>query len=101
MRHPVQIENIEEMRRREGIEDVELREHIGLLRPGYFVKLTFLSKPPSFETLWVRITSIRGSVFRGKLASRPLSNGLARLHVGSPVVFSAEHIHSIPTGEPR
>ena len=97
----MQIENIEEMRRRQGIKDVELHENFGRLRPGDFVKVTFLSGPASFETLSVRITSIRGTAFRGKLASRPLSTGLARLHVGSPISFCAAHIHSISGGQPR
>jgi hypothetical protein len=101
MRDRVQIENIEEMRRRQGIEDVELHEDIGRLRPGDLVKVTFLTGSASFETLSVRITSIRGTAFRGKLASRPLSTELGRLHVGSPIRFCADHIHSIPGGQPR
>ena len=39
MRHTIVIENIEEMRRREGIDDVELREAIRGLRVGDFVRL--------------------------------------------------------------
>jgi hypothetical protein len=102
MRHPVEIENIEEMRRREGIEDVELREEIRRLHIGDFVKLTFLTGTKSFagETLWVRITSIRGDAFRGKVANRPGSTGLSKLRVGSPVAFTTAHIHSLPKGQP-
>src|SRR4051794_12299675 len=77
VRNPVEIENIEEMRRREGIEDVELREEIRGLRVGDIVKLTFLTGSHSFETLLVRITSIRGAAFRGKLANGPTSAGLS------------------------
>ncbi len=100
MRNRLQIENIEAMRRRQGIEDVELHEDIRRLRPGDFVKVTFVSGPTSFETLWIRLTSIRGTAFRGKLANRPLSTGLGRLHIGSPIAFCADHIHSIPKGQP-
>jgi hypothetical protein len=45
MRHAVQLENIEELRRRQGIDDVELREAIGRLRVGDFVKLTLVTGP--------------------------------------------------------
>ena len=91
MRNPVAIENIEEMRRREGIEDVELREEVRGLRVGDVVKLTLLSstEPPAGETLLVRITRIRGPAYRGELAKRPSSNGLSGLRVGSPVAFTA------------
>src|SRR5262249_39039660 len=101
MRTRVQIENIEEMRRRQGIEDIELHEDIGRLRPGDLVKITFLSGPTSFETLMVRITSIRGTAFRGKLVGEPRAHGLARLRVGSSIAFCADHIHSISEGQPR
>jgi hypothetical protein len=102
MRNRVVIENIEELRRREGIVDVELREAIRGLRAGDFVRLTLLAgaTSPAGETLLVRITSIRGGAFRGKLAGRPASAGLAQLRAGSPVVFTAAHIHSLPKGQP-
>ena len=96
MRNPVEIENIEELRRREGIEDVELRNKIRELGSGDFVKVSLLTRTRSFETLLVRITSIKGSEFRGKLANKPASPDLAELGLGSTVVFSAAHIHSIP-----
>jgi hypothetical protein len=96
MRNSVEIEDIEEKRRREGIEDVELREEIRGLRVGDLVKLTFLAAPSTFETLFVRITSIHGSAFRGKLANGPISGRLSRLRVGSAVAFTAAHIHSLP-----
>jgi hypothetical protein len=99
MRNPVEIENIEEMRRQEGIEDSELREEIRGLRVGHCVKLTLLAgtKSCDSETLLVRITRIRGSAFRGKLADRPNSTGLSNLRVGSQVAFTTAHIHSLPT----
>jgi len=91
----VTLENIEELRRQNGIDDVELREGIHRLRAGDFVNLTFLTGPASFETLLVRITSVRGPAFRGKLAAKPTSNGLSSLRVGSAVTFTSTHIHSL------
>ncbi len=98
MRHPVEIENIEQLRRCEGIEDIELREAIDDLRVGDSVNLTLLSRAPSLagETLQVRITSIRGEVFRGKLTQGPASAGLSELRAGSFLTFTRDHIHSIP-----
>ena len=98
--NPVEIENIEEMRRREGIDDIELRKEIRGLRVGDFVKLTIVAGPTLFETLPVRITSIRGCGFRGKLAGKPASKGLAKLPDGATLVFTSAHIHSVPKGQP-
>jgi hypothetical protein len=102
MRNPVEIEDIEEMRRREGIDDVELRIEIRGLHVGDFVKLTLLTgtKSPGGETVLVRITNIRGSAFRGTLSSPPVSPGLSTLRVGSPVAFTTTHIHSLAKGQP-
>ena len=70
MREPVVIEDIEEMRRREGIDDVELRQAIRGLRAGDCVRLTALTgdRVPVGKPLLVRITSIRGTAFRGRIA---------------------------------
>jgi hypothetical protein len=100
MRNSVQIENIEEMRFQEGIDDTELRREIRELKVGDMVKLTFLTGATSFETVLVRITSIRDSAFRGKLARRPTAAGLSQLRVGESVAFTAAHIHSIPKKAP-
>jgi hypothetical protein len=102
MRDRVEIENIEEMRRLQGIEDVELRAAIRGLRVGDFVKLTLVASAPAHtaETLPVRITSIRGTTFRGKLTCGPASAHLAGLKAGSLLVFSAAHIHSVSNGQP-
>src|SRR4051794_12900451 len=63
----VEIENIEEMRLREGIDDIELRMEIRELKVGDFVRLT-ISKGTKFHaTMLVRVTQIRGSAYRGKL----------------------------------
>jgi len=100
MTNTVRIENIEEMRRREGIDDVELRDDIRALAVGDFVRLTLLSREPSGggEALLVRITDISGTSFRGQLAGRPASKGLAGVRTGVPLAFTADHIHSLPKG---
>src|SRR5207247_1398871 len=95
MHSPVDIENIEELRRQEGIDDVELRVAIRGLRAGDFVNLSFMTGASTSETLAVRITSIRGSAFRGKLAATPTSKGLSQLHVGTTLIFTQTHIHSL------
>jgi hypothetical protein len=104
MRKPVEIENIEEMRLREGIDDVELRQLIRRLRVGDTVYLTFRACTGSHtggETLSVRVTSIRGCKFRGKLAHAPASPALTALHIGSTIAFTAEQIHSLPRAPVR
>ncbi|HEY1860199.1 MAG TPA: hypothetical protein VGG61_07585 [Gemmataceae bacterium] len=99
----VEIENIEDMRLREGIDDVELRQKIRGLRIGDSVYLTFRAGAASStgETLSVRITSIRGSAFRGKLAKAPASPGLTALQIGSSIAFTTEQIHSLPKAPAR
>ena len=52
---------------------------------------------PRAETLLVRITSIRGCSFRGKLASAPASRTMD-FRVGTAVVFTTDHIHSLVKG---
>jgi hypothetical protein len=101
MRNSVEIENIEELRRLEGIEDVELRQEIRGLNVGDSVRLTFLAGATSLarETLLVRITRIDGYTFRGKLAKSPASTGLANLRAGSFVAFTTAHIHSLAKGQ--
>jgi hypothetical protein len=95
MRKVVEIEDIEQRRLQAGIDDVELRAEIRGLQVGDVVKLTFLTGPTSFETLSVRITSITGSAFHGKLADRPVASALSKLRAGSLVAFTAAHIHSL------
>ncbi len=95
MRAPIEIENIEQLRRSEGIDDVELHEDIRGLRAGDEVRLTFLAGAPGGETLRVRITRVERRAFRGRLAQRPLSARLAGLRVGSLIRFVPEQIHSL------
>ena len=99
MRSDVALENIEAMRRREGIEDVELRHEIRALTRGDVVRLTFLTGKDQTraETLLVRITSIRGCSFRGKLVSAP-SSRTRDLRPGKSVIFTTDHIHSLLKG---
>jgi hypothetical protein len=102
VRNSVEIEDIEDMRCRAGIEDTELRDAIGLLRVGDTVNLTFLKDAVSLtgETLAVRITFIRGRCFRGTLAVKPSSPHLSILRRGSTIIFKTTHIHSIPRRQP-
>jgi hypothetical protein len=81
----------------EGIEDLELHAAISSLQVGDSAKLSFRADKVSFagETLLVRITSIKGCAFRGKVAAKPARIGLWNLRVGSLVRFTATHIHSI------
>ena len=100
MKSLIEIENIEGMRRHEGIDDVELREEVRRLRIGDLVHLTFRigTKSCAGETLLVRITGTKGGAFRGKLSDRPVSADLAKLHVGSLVAFTRDHVHSVAKG---
>lgn len=100
MQNTVEIENIEELRRREGIDDAELRLEIRELRVGDFVKLTAVSGATSFASFLVRVTSMRDSVFRGKVETKLSAAGLAKVALGSPLVFTAAHIHSVVRSEP-
>jgi hypothetical protein len=102
MRHAIVIENIEEMRTRAGIDDVELREAIRGLQVGDFVRLTLLTGTmrPVGETVTVRITRILGDDFEGRLGERPASAGLSKLRCGSLVTFTRHHIHSLAEGRP-
>jgi hypothetical protein len=97
MRHAIVIENIEEMRSRAGIDDVELREAIRGLRVGDLVRLTLLTGTmrPAGETVTVRLTHILGDAFQGRLAERPVSAGLSNLRCGSLITFTRHHIHSL------
>ena len=97
MRKSVTIENIEYMRRRQGIDDAELREAVRQLRVGDSVRLTLLSGAGLLagETVWVRITQIRGGAFQGKLTQKPSSARLSKLRTGARLDFSTVHIHSV------
>lgn len=98
MQSRVTIEDIESMRHQQGINDVDLRQQVRSLRVGDVVQLTFLSEAAAAgETLPVRITRVRGSVFHGELTRKPTVAGLSGLRAGSPVVFAAVHIHSLPS----
>ncbi|MBY0528073.1 MAG: hypothetical protein K2R98_32045 [Gemmataceae bacterium] len=97
MPNTIAIEDIERLRTRQGIEDIELRKGILTLRVGDQVRLTLLTSERSFpgETLLVRITRIHGSAFRGKLVAKPVSPGLDDLGAGAAIAFTATHIHSL------
>ena len=99
MRDCLEIEDIEAMRLQAGIDDVELRQDIRKLEIGDIIVLTLLGTDTARASeIWeVRITAIRGRVFRGKLA-RPISPGAARRRTGTRIAFRATHIHSLPKG---
>ena len=94
MRVSFQIENIDELRRCNGIDDIELHEEIDRLRVGDHVLLTFLSGTNLRSTLPVRITRIRAERFRGRLAARPARPELLGLQPNGLVAFTAGQIHS-------
>src|SRR5260221_8443737 len=91
------------MRRREGIYDAALREEIQTLQAGECVRLTFLTGITSSagEMRLVRITSIKGDVFRGKLFKSSTSDGPSKFRPGTLITFSKEHIHSIARQRPK
>jgi hypothetical protein len=99
MNKAVEIEDIEEMRRLAGIDDVELRAEIRGLCTGDVVRLTLVTAAAR-ETVRVRITGARGREFLGRLADSPTSPGLAALRAGTRVTFRAAHIHSVAKGRP-
>ena len=90
----IELENIEALRLREGIVDVQLRKLIQGLAKGDHVNLTFLTGSANSETWRVRITSIRGPILRGKLVSAG-RDGRSALRAGDAVVFRTAHIHSL------
>ena len=94
------IENIDEARKREGIDDVVLRNEIIRLKAGDHVRLSVSSDGRQFEMLSVRITSLKGTAIRGKLLENPRSRSLGTLVVGSAMKFAAGQVHSIVDGKP-
>ena len=95
----VRIEDIAQMRQREGIDDDDLRADIRRLAVGGLVRLTLRAAGQSAgETVTVRITSVNGPTFQGTLADVPTSKGLSDLPIGWPLTFTVSHIHSIPKG---
>jgi hypothetical protein len=95
MRVSIEIENIDELRRSNGIEDIELHEEIERLRVGDHVLLTFLSGTNLRATLPVRITRIQAGKFRGRLAASSARPELLGLRPTALVAFTAGQIHSI------
>jgi hypothetical protein len=95
MRVSIEIENIDELRRSNGIEDIELHQEIDRLRVGDHVLLTFLSGTALRATLPVRITRIYAGQFRGRLAARIARPELLGLRPNALVAFTAGQIHSI------
>jgi hypothetical protein len=101
MRVSIEIENIDELRRCNGIDDIELHEDIGRLRVGGLVFLTFLSSSDVRATLQVRITRIRAGQFRGRLATPIARPEWLGLRPNALVAFTAGQIHSIARPQPE
>jgi hypothetical protein len=100
MEHAVLIEDIAGRRRREGIDDPDLRDDIRGLAVGDLVRLTLRAEEAhTGETVVVRITEIGTAGFRGALAGRPASKTLAALGAGFAFAFTADHIHSLAHGK--
>jgi hypothetical protein len=97
---PIEIENIDELRQREGINDVELHESIGSLQVGDHVRLTFLAGPTLHETVLVRITRIRAGQFRGRVVGSVARPEQLGLKPDALVTFVAGQIHSIARPQP-
>jgi hypothetical protein len=95
MRKAVEVEDIAKMRHEQGIEDVHLWQEIAGLNAGDFVKLTLLTSNRTSETVTVRITSVSGSAYRGKLIKKPISAALSDLKAGRLLTFTAGQIHSV------
>ena len=97
MQYPGENSNDYILQSRQGVANVKLRNMIRDLQIGDTVKLTFLSGNLSFggEMLLVRITSIAGPEFHGKLTRRPTFIGLSKLRVGACFTFAEDHIFSI------
>ena len=91
----ITMENIDEMRRCEGIDDDELRAAIGRLRVGDHIRFTFLTGLSFQETLLVRITRIQGRQFHGRLAHLPARPHRFPLQADAHIAFTAAQIHSI------
>jgi hypothetical protein len=96
MAQTVLIEDIAGRRRREGIDDPELRDDIRGLAVGDLVRLTLRAdQSPVGETVVVRITEVSAAGYRGALAGKPASKTLAGLGAGFALAFTADHIHSL------
>jgi hypothetical protein len=97
----VEIQDVEWLRQQAGIDDVELRRQVRRLRVGDVVRLTFLAGGGKFETIRVRITSVRRPRFSGELEAAATSPRLSGLHRGTPVTFTGAHVHSVPAASGR
>jgi hypothetical protein len=96
-----EIENIEALRRLAGIQDVELHEQVRRLRVGDRVRLTLLAADrPGAAVVLVRITSIKGGAFRGRVVGAAERVRLTGSVIGSLVAFTEDHVHSVPKAPP-
>ena len=91
----IAIENIGQMRRREGIDDCELEDEIRQLHVGDIVRLTLRASDRAVESVLVRVTTVHEQQFTGAFATPPADSRLQRLTDGMTLSFTADHIHSI------
>ena len=93
----VELENIEEMRRRRGITDDKLRDEIPPLRSATRSGSPWrrAPKPSREKPCTCDITTIKGQSFQGELTKKPSSARGSKLRVRSRVTFTAAHIHSV------
>ena len=82
----LELENIEEMRRRRGITDDKLRDEIRGLAVGDQVRLTLATGAETFsgKTLLVRITTIKGQKFHGELTKKAVCRQTLETQVNRP-----------------
>ncbi|MBL8796546.1 MAG: hypothetical protein JNM56_21780 [Planctomycetia bacterium] len=98
----VQLQDIEVMRCRAGIDDVALRSAIRSLQVGHLVRGTFMTGPTAFtgETLSVRNTGIDGQAFRGVLSQALAPPELAQPRPCAAVAFTTNRVHSVVKRRP-
>ena len=84
----------------ESLADLVPTEDVRRLKAGDRVCVSVSSDGKLFETIAVRITSRRGSIFRAKPVQRPRSRTLIELKPDSVVKFTGRQIHSILDGQP-
>jgi hypothetical protein len=91
----VEIENIEHMRRCQGIDDERLHREVARLQEGDIVRLTLRVGARAVECVFVRIVTRHKQEFTGELAALPADPNLQRLTDGMTLRFTADHVHSV------
>ena len=79
MKESLVFEDIEELRKQQGIIDLALHRDIERLKPGSKVRLSLLIDRHGAETVVVRLTSIRRETLRGRLVQKPKASAFKAL----------------------